>query len=403
MKTKITKRTVDRLAAGAIEDTIIADVELRGFTAQRLPSGKISFAYRKKGRWLRLGLFGELTAEQARQAAQRAAGAVASGNDPFLAKATRRVSDATTVNQVIDSFLANHVRRRELRSAHDMERRFDRHVRPVLGALPIQSVARPQVIALCDKVAEVAGSTEAHTTWGAIRQCFNFWMLRDPAYTSPLNVRGVSWIVKRERARSRVLNDDEIRDLRCVLDAVDPEVARFVWGLLLSGGRRRSELANMVWEEVDSAAALWTIPRERSKSKREVMVPVVPEFAALLGKPRAAGKVFQMSRFSTRKRQIDQAITALREREGRPPMAPWCWHDLRRTARTALARCGVADEVAERILGHQVGGILGATYNRHRYVAEMRDGLERLVALIGRIVSSDSNVVPLIQPLAATA
>jgi integrase len=400
MKTKITKRTVDRLATGAIEDTIIADVELRGFTAQRLPSGKVSFAYRKKGRWLRLGLFGELTAEQARKAAMRAAGAIADGDDPFIAKAAKRISGAATVNAVIDAFMANHVRRRELRSAHDIERRFTRHVRPVLGALPIQSVTRPQVIALCDKVAETAGSTEAHVVWGAIRQGFNFWMLRDPAYTSPLNVRGVGWIKKSEKARSRVLNDDEIRDLRRVLDTMDPEVARFVWALLLSG-RRRSELANMVFEEV--SGDVWTIPPKRSKSKREIVQPIVPAFAKLMGTPQAAGKVFRMSRFSIRKRRIDQAIAALRLREGRPPMAPFVWHDLRRTARTLLARCGVADAVAERILGHS-DTVLGRTYNRHKYTLETRDGLERLAAMVATIVEGPrDNVVPLIQPLAANA
>ena len=101
----------------------------------------------------------------------------------------------------------------------------------------------------------------------------------------------------------------------------------------------------------------------------------------------------------TRKRQIDQAIAALRERESRPMMLSWRWHDLRRSHRTLLARCGVADAVAERILGHS-DTVLGQIYNRHRYVSEMRDGLERLAALIGRIVSSDSNVVPLIQPAA---
>jgi hypothetical protein len=36
-----------------------------------------------------------------------------------------------------------------------------------------------------------------------------------------------------------------------------------------------------------------------------------------------------------------------------------------------MARAGVADAVAERILGHQVGGIVHRTYNRWEYIEEM--------------------------------
>jgi hypothetical protein len=54
-------------------------------------------------------------------------------------------------------------------------------------------------------------------------------------------------------------------------------------------------------------------------------------------------------------------------------------------------RAGVDDSVAERCLGHVIGGVRG-TYDRHRYVDEMRLAFERLAALIESIVNPKDNV-----------
>ena len=70
----------------------------------------------------------------------------------------------------------------------------------------------------------------------------------------------------------------------------------------------------------------------------------------------------------------------------------WTIHDLRRTARSLLSRAGVNADVAERCLGHVVGGVRGV-YDRHQYQAEMLHAYEALAALIERIVDPPSGVV----------
>jgi hypothetical protein len=57
-----------------------------------------------------------------------------------------------------------------------------------------------------------------------------------------------------------------------------------------------------------------------------------------------------------------------------------------------MARVGVTSEVAERCLGHVLGGVEG-TYNRHAYVVEMRRAYEMLSALIERIVNPPADNV----------
>ena len=73
----------------------------------------------------------------------------------------------------------------------------------------------------------------------------------------------------------------------------------------------------------------------------------------------------------------------------------WTLHDLRRTSRSLLSRAGVRPDIAERVLGHAVGGVEGI-YDRHRYDDEKADALARLAAPIERIVNPPAgNVVPL--------
>jgi integrase len=62
----------------------------------------------------------------------------------------------------------------------------------------------------------------------------------------------------------------------------------------------------------------------------------------------------------------------------------WRIHDLRRTARSLLSRAGVNPDVAERCLGHRMGGIRGV-YDRHRYLDEMRAAFEALAGQIDAV------------------
>jgi hypothetical protein len=61
-----------------------------------------------------------------------------------------------------------------------------------------------------------------------------------------------------------------------------------------------------------------------------------------------------------------------------------------------MARAGVADNVAERVLGHAIGGVQGV-YNQHDYFEEKADALERLARLVETILNppDKSNVVDL--------
>src|SRR5262249_58760556 len=69
--------------------------------------------------------------------------------------------------------------------------------------------------------------------------------------------------------------------------------------------------------------------------------------------------------FSKAKRQFDAKL---------PSVAPWVLHDLRRTARSLMARAGVRPDIGERVLGHALAGVRGG-YDRHEYRDDNADAL----------------------------
>ena len=392
MRGAITKRSVEALAIG----TTLYDDTIAGFLARKLPSGAVSYGYRYRANGkqplLALGVHGSITATDARRLALRAAGRVASGHDPQEEKAAHRAKVANSVNMVLDTFLARYVRAKGLRSADGIESAFRLHVRPTIGGASVYDVTRARIIAMLDDIEDRSGPVAAHSAYKFTAQAFGWWSLRDERFRSPI-VKGMGRIKVAERARARVLDDQEIRDLWAALDVVQgvpPCLPNYVKALLLSG-RRRAELAKMRWEEISEG--LWIIPAERSKTKGEVVQPLTPAFQALLGPERASGYVFSASEpkyplgaLSRHKKAIDAAIAQIRQAAGRAPMPNWTWHDLRRTARTLLSRAGVPSDHAEMVIGHKIGGVRGI-YDRHCYEREKADALNRLATLTDSIVN----------------
>jgi integrase len=83
------------------------------------------------------------------------------------------------------------------------------------------------------------------------------------------------------------------------------------------------------------------------------------------------------------------------------PLPNWTLHDLRRTARSLMARAKVRPDHAERVVNHKIGGVEGI-YDRYTYIDEKRDALARLARLLRQIIDGETaKVVPFPTRLAA--
>jgi integrase len=142
---------------------------------------------------------------------------------------------------------------------------------------------------------------------------------------------------------------------------------------------------------------LWTIPPERMKGDTAHEIPLPPGAVEILKRlPRFTGPyVFSttsgarpISGFSKMKLRIDAATEE--------PIAPWRFHDARRTMRTGLGALPVPNNVAELCIAHAQPG-LHRTYDLHLYRDEKRTAFELWAARLAEIVTpmDPENVVRL--------
>lgn len=155
---KLTKRVIDGLQSdGAKHGTLFWDSELKGFGIRVFPSGLKTFVvkFRTRGgrqRWLKIGPFGALTPEQARERATLELAKVLDGADP--ADVRDQVRAAVTLNKLCDFYLeaadAGMVLGRKgvpkKPSTVESDRsRINAHVRPLLGQLKAGEITRADI------------------------------------------------------------------------------------------------------------------------------------------------------------------------------------------------------------------------------------------------------------------
>jgi integrase len=150
---------------------------------------------------------------------------------------------------------------------------------------------------------------------------------------------------------------------------------------------RQGEVTGMDWSEVDLDAALWTVPKERMKAKREHVVPLPPEAVAILrALPHREGLVFP-SRNGKRLSQMSISMAARRTvapKGVRPEkFAPgFTVHGFRSSFRVWCAETGKNRELAELCLAHLVGNAVEQAYNRSTVIGQRRAIMEEWAGFV---------------------
>jgi integrase len=365
------------------------DTTQAGFGLMVTAAGHRSYVcqYRAERTSRRMHLKPGLGLADARREAKAILGRVAKGGDPLGDKRKAAQASENSFRAVAESFL-----RREgpkLRSAEERRKTFERLIFPVLGSRHVDSIRRSDIVKLLDLIEDESGPRMAHVVLAYISRVFNWHAGRHDDFRSPL-VRGMGRINAQERARSRVLSDDELRAVWTAAEASGSLFDRYVQFVLLTACRR-NEAADMTRAELDGGN--WLIPASRMKGKRDHLVPLSRKALEILAKLPTIGKPDGYIFTINGKRAFRDFGTSKAKLQARSGTSGWTLHDLRRTARSLMSRAGVPVDHAERCLAHVIGGIRGV-YDRHEFYSEKKTAFETLAALIERIVQPPgANVV----------
>jgi integrase len=389
MQRKLTAAFVAKAEPPVSGDRVIYwDAAMPGFGFMVTANGKRSYVvqYRAHHRSRRLTIDGRLSLDRARREARKLQGEVAKGHDPLEQRRRLQRAEKNTLEAICREFLIRQAGK--LRSIDQVRRVLEHRIfGKTLGRMQIEQIRRSDIVRLLDDIERDGGPVAADRCLAFVRRILNWHATRSDDFRSPI-VRGMARTKPQERARDRILSDDELRAVWRATGGATGAFGPFVRFLLLTGARRQ-EGARMRWEEIDGED--WILPAARNKVKRELVRPLSEAARGVLaGLPRLGHFVFTLdgrgplSGMDAPKRRLQEASGT----------TGWALHDLRRTARSLMSRAGVPDRHAEETLGHVAGGIRG-TYDRHRYYEEKKRAYDALAAQIKLILDPRPNIVQL--------
>ena len=399
----------------------VMDALVPGFGVRVFASGRRTFILIRRYPGSRnptrraVGEYGALTLEDARIKARNWITLIDKGVDPKEDRERERIARQrvreNSFRAVVEDFLRLSVigpdpKNPKQRKGHEVERnlRTEFIQRGGWGERPITEITAHDVIALIDGVIARGAPYQAHNLLGHARRLFN-WAIARQVYgleRSPCDRMRPRDVIGPKAVRTRVLRDNELRVLWWACDRLGYPYGPLIRLLALTG-QRKSEVANVRWQEFDFDKKLWSIPPERMKMDSPHIVPLCDEAIALLqSQPRfkSGDYVFSLqfgqcpvNGFSKAKRALDTAMLAemrkgIEDQEAREEITfpPFVLHDIRRTVRTGMSALPISADIAELVIAHARPG-LRRVYDQYGYLDEKRRALElwegRLRTIVG--------------------
>lgn len=203
-----------------------------------------------------------------------------------------------------------------------------------------------------DQLGVDRGTQGANRAINQLAACLNWGVRRGylpTAYVNPCK------FVERFRAkpRERFLLPEELQKFRASVDKEQPAMKDFLWMLLLTGARR-SNVAAMRWDHIDTQLAIWCIPDDEHKNGASHTVALSIAALAVLARRKAAHSspwVFPSPR--SKSGHLEDPKRAWHRVMKNAGLANLTIHDLRRTVGSYMAIQGESLLIIGKALGHK--------------------------------------------------
>lgn len=281
------------------------------------------------------------------------------GDDVF--NLVRKKTKSPTLQELFDHYKEHHLEKRGKR-VKDNEDNFRRwFAKKNLAKKKAEDFSHEEAARLHKQMERTAGSANRAMQLG--RAMFYFGIKTRFLSRTDNPFAGVSLYPENER--DRVLSDEEAGKLLGYLESIPAEHSRartlrdFIL-LSLSTGARKSNVLSMRWDELDLDARTWSIPVEKTKTRRAQLIPLGPiEIGVLTEREQLLGEseevdddcpwVFPGKGAFGHIVDPGNAWESLREQLG---MSDLRIHDLRRSLASTMANTGADVSVVRAALNH---------------------------------------------------
>ena len=366
---KFTKRSIEMIPTNG-ERQIFYDDELPGFAVRVGKTGKKSFYYLYRAgkgrnsakRWVLLGVFPNMTVEQARQKYKDLAATVQQGADP--SKEIRESKVAMLIAEALDQFVEEYVAKLKANSIEFYKIVIRKHLKPHFGKLKVKDLGYPDIskfhasakdtpyaanrsvniLSVFLNWCELQGYRERHSN-----PCKQIPLYKehkrqefmDEAVLTKLGetllLMEDNWVLRKRTGERRASEH---------VDTITPHTGAAI-RLLMFTGARRSEILSLKWSYINLDLGIARLPD--SKTGFKVLQLPAPAVAILQNLPQVSEYVFPSDTEIGHLVCVKNAWRAVCQQAELPG---WRIHDLRHAFASIMVNSGASLPIIGKILGH---------------------------------------------------
>lgn len=241
---------------------------------------------------------------------------------------------------------------------------------------PVHNIPVSQWVRFFDKQ-EKDNKKKARVLLIQLRSVINWCISRQLISSCEVMKLSVKTIGKRSDIGTRVLTYGELAKVWVALEYSKIHSSnRILHQLLLLWGSRLSEMRLATMADFNLDDLIWTTPSSISKMGNVIRRPIFSHVQPYIERLMSNGNNVLFPGMELDK-PIDRSSSNLymaKLREG-IDIPEWRTHDFRRSLVTNLSSEGVPPHVTEKMLGHELGGVM-AVYNKHDWITEQKDAYE---------------------------
>ncbi len=372
-------------ALGKKRDDIEVLSDSHGLNVRISQAGKITFFYRY--RWqgkpvkINVGDYPAMSIAQARDRRQQFRAWLTEGKDPREQVKLERISrqDALSVEEAFNYWIERHCIANNLTNTTYYQSVFAKHISVQMKGVKVDNSTRRHWTELFDSI---ESRVMAHYMLSLCKRAFRFCFNRGVISTNPLDGLIPTDVGQKPKISTRRLSDEELRTVYQWLKNHMSIESVFLVKFIMLTGCRTGEIrqSKRSWFQLDECE--WTVPAKIYKTRVNTRRGL-PDAAVNLVKSHL--EMIGTKHLVTSQRRVDGEIldkpvqgpvasNYARSIWSGANMQEWSMHDLRRTIATTLSELGAPPHVIEKILGHQMVGVM-AHYNLHDYIDDQKHWL----------------------------
>ncbi|MDR0776758.1 MAG: integrase arm-type DNA-binding domain-containing protein [Azonexus sp.] len=370
------------------------------------PSGgklwRVSYRFEGKQKTLALGSYPEITLADARHRRDEARKMLANGIDPGAAKKAQKAAKteraANSFEVICREWLESRRDTVEPAQSKKTLARMEKDVFPWIGGKPIADITAPDILAVLRRTDERGARYTAHRMRSEISRVFRYAESTGRADRDPcLSLKGAIPSVRTEHMPAITTPKEAGEMLRAFDGFRGTMIVKTALLLAPLVFVRPGELRQAEWSGIDLDRAEWRY--HVSKTKTEHLVPLSRQAVALLRElyPLTGTGRYVFPGRDPQKPMSDAAVNAALRRMGFDTKTEITGHGFRAMARTILhEELHQKPEVIEHQLAHKVPDVLGAAYNRTKFIKERVAMMQAWADYLDKL-KAGADVIPLRQ------